>query len=309
MSVPVSSILPPSLRAGSGVTIVSPSSTLLDASLVEGATRCLESWGLKVTVAPHALDKCGHFAASDADRLADMQQAVLDPSCQAILCSRGGYGALRFLSQLNLTSLSSHPKWLIGFSDVTALHAAFVNAGCCSLHAPMAKALSHYHSHKPVIRSYHNILFGTEGVHCMVNPSPLNRVGSARGRLVGGNLSLIYALQGTPFQFPAEGSVLFIEDLCEKLYQIDRMMQNLKLSGFLSHLSGLVVGQFADIPEDPDFGQSLEQIISDVCADYHFPIAFNFPIGHVDVNYPMVEGALYDFSVTNNCADLKQIIN
>lgn len=299
-------ILPPALHQGDLVLIISPSSALADASLVEGAQRTLEDWGLRVRVAPHTLGHVGHFSGTDADRLADLMQGVLDPEVKCILCSRGGYGVLRFLENADLTALQTNPKWMIGFSDITALHAAFSKVGCSSLHAPMAKALAHSHSNKSVLHGMHDILFGLKKMNYKVDAHEMNRMGSGEGRIFGGNLSLIYALQGTPYQFPMEGSILFIEDLSEKLYHIDRMMHNLRLSGALAKLNGLVVGQFTDIVPNDEFGQTLEEIIMSMVADYNYPVCFNFPVGHVGHNVPLIEGAEVSLSVTEKGATLKQ---
>lgn len=299
-------IMPPALKEGDLVVIISPSSALADGELLDGAKRTLEGWGLRVRIAPHALDHVGHFAGKDADRLADLQAAVLDPEVKCILCSRGGYGVLRLLEASNLTSLQTLPKWMLGFSDITALHAAFAQVGCCSLHAPMAKALAHSHSNKRVLHNMHDILFGLKTMSYKVEAHEMNREGVGEGRLFGGNLSLIYALQGTPYQFPLDGSILFIEDLSEKLYHIDRMMHNLRLSGALSRISGLIVGQFTDIVPNAEFGQTLEEIVMSMVGDYGYPVCFNFPVGHVGNNVPLIEGSKVRLSVTAKGATLTQ---
>lgn len=299
-------ILPPALSQGDLVEIISPSSALADAELVVGARRTLEGWGLRVRVAPHALGRAGHFAGTDAERLADLVHAVRDSEVKCILCSRGGYGVLRLLEAADLAPLRQQPKWMIGFSDITALHAAFARVGCCSLHAPMAKALAHSHSNKSVLTAMRGILFGQRTMDYKVEAHPMNRQGDASGRLFGGNLSLIYSMQATPFQFPAEGCILFIEDLSEKLYHIDRMMHNLRLSGMLSRISGLVVGQFTDMVPNVEFGQTLEEIVMSMVADYGYPVCFNFPVGHVGNNVPLIEGASVHLSVTAAGATLVQ---
>lgn len=298
--------IPPALKQGDLVVIISPSSALADGALIEGAQRTLEGWGLRVRVAPHALDHVGHFAGRDADRLADLMDAVRDPEVKCILCSRGGYGVLRLLEAADLAPLKEQPKWMIGFSDITAMHAAFSQVGCCSLHAPMAKALAHSHSNKRVLHNMHDILFGLKTMNYKVDAHPMNRLGKAEGRLFGGNLSLLYALQGTPFQFPFDGAILFIEDLSEKLYHIDRMMHNLRLSGALSRIGGLVVGQFTDMVPNVEFGQTLEEIILSMVEGYDIPVCFNFPVGHVGNNVPLVEGANVRLSVTEKGVTLVQ---
>ena len=298
--------LPPALKPGDLVVIVSPSSALADATLVDGAKHTLENWGLRVRVAPHALDHVGHFAGKDEDRCADIVNALLDPEVRCILCSRGGYGVLRLLEKMNLSSLLTDRKWIIGFSDITAFHAGVSHNRCCSLHAPMAKALANSHSQKSVLHTMHDILFGLKGMDYKVETHPMNREGVASGKLYGGNLSLIYSLQGTPYQFPTKGNILFIEDLSEKLYHVDRMMHNLRLSGMLSKLNGLIVGQFSDMVPNVEFGQTLEEIIMSMVADYDYPVCFNFPVGHEGKNLPMVEGARVELSVNSKNVTLIQ---
>lgn len=304
----MNTLQPPYLKEGDKVTIVSPSSALLDPALIDGAVRTLQQWGLRSEVAQHALAHSGHFAGTDEERLSDFQQAIDDADTSAILCSRGGYGALRFVDRLNLAALQRQPKWMIGFSDVTALHSAFVHSGCCSLHAPMAKALAHSHSQKSVIHAMHDVLFGIHHMDYKVPYNQYNRQGEACGPLIGGNLSLIYSLQATPFALPADGAILFIEDLSERLYHIDRMMHNLKLSGMLGRIAGLVVGQFTDIDPDPEFGQSVEEIILAVMQDYAVPVSFDFPVGHVNHNFPLIEGAQVRLTVNAEGTHLEEII-
>ena len=299
--------IPPYLSEGDLVAIVSPSSFIADSSIVEGAERTLQSWGLRTVVMPHALLHVGHFAASDDDRLADLQECINNPEVKAILCSRGGYGAMRLLHRLNFSPLKTNPKWIIGFSDITALHFAAVANGCCSLHSPMAKALAHSHSQKCVVHAIQNTLFGTKKISYKEKPNINNRLGSSCGRLIGGNLSLVYGMQGSPWNvnkiidtFGNDGAILFVEDLCEKFYHIDRMMRNLMLSGALSKIKGLIVGQFTDINPDPEFGQTLEEIFLDVVKGYDIPVCFDFPVGHVGRNFPLIEGAKVQLDV---CAD------
>ncbi|MBO4333800.1 MAG: LD-carboxypeptidase [Paludibacteraceae bacterium] len=300
------SLLPPALQQGDLVVILSPSSALADASLVDGAKRTLEGWGLRVRVANHALDSFNHFAGTDIDRCSDFEAAMNDPEVKCILCSRGGYGASRMIDNFRSVDVPNNPKWIIGFSDITALHAYVSVSGTCSLHAPMAKALANSHSQKRILKNMHDILFGLKGMDYKVAAHPMNRVGTGCGRLFGGNLSLIYSLQGTPFQFPADGAILFIEDLSEKVYHIDRMLMNLRLSGMLSRLNGLVVGQFTDLVPNTGIGQSLEEIVMSKVADYGYPVCFNFPVGHVGRNFPMVEGALVELSVSAEKVTLVQ---
>lgn len=300
-------LLPPALEKGDKIVIISPSSALADASIVEGAKQTLEKWGFSVEVAPHALGKAGHFAGTDDERRADLTDALRREDVKCILCSRGGYGAMRLLEEAELTLLQKHPKWLIGFSDITALHASITNQGCCSLHAPMAKALAHSHSQKSTLTAMKKILMGTGSMTYEVKANKHNISGEAEGRLFGGNLSLLYALQGTPYQFSIEkGDILFIEDLSEKLYHIDRMMHNLRLSGMLGKIGGLIVGTFSDITPNPNFGQTLEEIMLASVKGYNIPVCFGFPVGHEGKNVPLIEGARVRLTVNAEKSTLVQ---
>jgi len=244
----------------------------------------LRSWGYAVSEGCHARDVWGRFAGRDEDRLADLVEALEDPSVDLILCSRGGYGLQRIIDRVPVIK-----KPVIGFSDITALHQWSGICGQPSLHGIMCKHIALLPEDSEPLTALRKALAG-EPLEYTLPAHPLNRPGKACGVVVGGNLSVLYGLQGTPFglsklsyQFP----ILMIEDIGERHYHIDRMMRNLKMSGVLAHLSGLIVGQFTDCDEDPLMQQSVYETIYEAVADYAYPVYFNAPFGHVEHNLPL----------------------
>ncbi len=288
-------ILPPRLQAGDRVIILSPSSKI-EKAFLEGAVRRLQSWGLKPVLAPHAAGEHGRYAGTVDQRLHDLQAALDDPEARAILCSRGGYGAVHLVGRLDFTRFRQSPKWLIGFSDITALHSVLQHEGFASLHAPMARHLTVEPSGDVAAQALHDVLFGLypEGTDRFAYTCPahrLNRRGTCRGVLRGGNLSVFYGLRGTPWDIPAEGALLFIEDVGERPHSVERMMYNLKLGGVLERVSGLIVGQFTEYEENLSLGKPLYDALADLLAPYDCPVCFGFPVGHVPLNLPLVCGA------------------
>lgn len=283
-------LIPPFLQKGSVVRLVSPAG-VIDSELVEGAKQCLNNWGLAVQVGKNANLRYGRFAGSGDERLSDLQEALDDPQCNAIFCTRGGYGTIQILEKLNWDAFMKHPKWVIGYSDITMLHVALQKSGIASIHGGMAKALfESLNVEQEHVNFLKKVLFGTFPTYtCEANP--LNRLGNATGPLMGGNLSILYSLRGTPFDYIADESILFIEDIGEKPYVVDRMMHNLKLGGILSRISGLIVGNFSDFEEDPLFGKTVREIIAHATSDYNYPVCFDFPVGHDGRNLPMICGA------------------
>lgn len=288
-------IYPPRLHEGDRVVILSPSSKI-DKAFLQGAVRRLRSWGLDPVLAPHAGSSHGTYAGSAAQRLKDLQEALDDPQARAILCSRGGYGAVHLVGRLDFTRFRQQPKWLIGFSDITALHNAVQREGFASLHAPMARHLTVEPADDPATVALHDILFGNypEGAEAFAytcEAHRLNHRGTCRGILRGGNLAVAYGLRGTPWDIPAEGAILFVEDVGERPHAVERMMYNLKLGGVLERLSGLVIGQFTEYEENRSLGKPLYDALADILREYDMPVCFNFPVGHVTRNLPLVCGA------------------
>lgn len=287
-------ILPPALHEGDRVVILSPSSKI-DCHFLQGAAGRLRSWGLEPVMATHAEGACGTYAGTVDERLADLQGAMDDPDVRAILCSRGGYGAVHLLERLDFTRLARSPKWLIGFSDITALHAAFQRAGFASLHAPMARHLTVEPADDEATRALHDLLMGTtpggKAPSIACTPHRLNRQGTAEGTLRGGNLSVFYGLRGTPWDFPAEGTLLFLEDVGERPHAVERMLYNLRLGGVLQRLAGIIVGQFTEYEENLSLGKPLYDALADVLDGCTCPVCFDFPVGHVTRNLPLICGA------------------
>ena len=265
------------------IRIISPSGVIAP-PFIDGATSRLRAWGYKVSEGAHARDAHGRFAGTDEERLADLNEALQDESVDMILCSRGGYGMQRIIDKV-----AEIKKPILGFSDITALHQLSAISNQSSVHGIMCKHIATLPEDSEPLVALRQLLAG-EAVEYHWATHPLNNPGHACAPIVGGNLSVLYGLQGTPFglgkqsyQFP----ILLIEDIGERHYHIDRMMRNLRMSGVLAHLSGLVVGQFSDCEDDPLMQQSVYETIKEVVADYDYPVLFNAPIGHVAHNLPL----------------------
>ena len=312
-------IFPPHIQEGDRVIIVSPSSKI-DKSFLKGAKKRLKSWGLEVVMAKHAGSAHGTYAGSIRQRLEDLQDAMDDEKAKVIFCSRGGYGAVHLVDKLDFSKFSEHPKWLIGFSDITALHSVFQQNGFASLHALMARHLTVEPEDDFCTLALKDILFGhlspetaetvetSEDKFSYLCPAhKLNHKGKGRGILRGGNLSVFYGLRGTPYDIPAEGTILFIEDVSERPHAIERMMYNLKLGGVLEKLSGLIIGQFTEYEEDCSLGKELYAALADLVKEYDYPVCFNFPVGHVTHNLPLINGAKVELVVRKKNVELKFI--
>lgn len=268
------------------IRIISPSG-IIDPSYIDGASARLRMWGFEVSEGAHARDTYGRFAGTDENRLADLIEALTDPSVDAILCARGGYGLQRILDRIPPVT-----KPIIGFSDITALHQAAAIQGKPSLHAIMCKHIATLPEDSEPIQAFRKALAG-ETLEYTWSAHPLNRPGEAKGLIIGGNLSVLYGLQGTPYGLTSNSvsvltsKILLIEDIGERHYHIDRMMRNLRMSGVLANISGLIVGQFSDCEEDPLMQQTVYQTIKEAVDDYDYPVLFDAPIGHVEQNMPV----------------------
>lgn len=294
-------IIPPFLKPGDKFAIVSPSGTVLP-ERVDGAVRAIERWGFVPVVSEHCKEEYHAYtvithSAPPEQRLADLQWALNDPQVRAILCSRGGYGAVHLLEHLNLEALARDPKWLIGFSDISALHAAWHRAGVVSIHSPMAKHLTLYDSDNETNRINYNILTGKSLPTYHEPAHHYNRPGTATATITGGNLAVLMGLLATPFNLIKAGNILFIEDVAEQVYQVQRLLYHLRLAGILPRLAGLIVGQFTKHRGDDT--TAMLDMIHDMVAPYGYPVAFNFPIGHVERNVPIVEGATATLAVSD----------
>jgi muramoyltetrapeptide carboxypeptidase len=294
---------PPYLKPSDNIRIISTSG-IINPEHIDGAIKMLSSWGLRVSVGQFARAENGRFAGTKEQRAADLQDALDDPDVKAILCSRGGYGLVQIIDRIDFYGFIKSPKWLIGFSDITILHNSITSLGVASIHSPMAKYLAELPAEAEQLQRLKDILFGKSPSYHVDNEL-LNRKGTAHGKLIGGNLSVFMGLRGTEIDLPYRNNILFIEDVAEKPYHIDRMMQNLRLSGALSQLSGLVVGQFSECVEDLTMNQTIAEIIFEAVQDYDYPVCFNFPAGHIDFNLPIILNAKVVLTVTEIGADLK----
>lgn len=294
-------IFPRSLRKGDKIAIIAPAGRLPINGLDE-AVKVLTSWGLKVILAKHVYDTDNYFAGTDAARLKDLQQAFDNPSIMAVLCARGGYGVTRILEKIELEAIKKSPKWVIGFSDITALHLKLENQGIASIHGPMGTSFTNENNHS-AINSLKGLLF--EGVSKVaINESGV-RTGSVTAAITGGNLSLIMDSLGTTEEIDTRNKILFVEEIGEKTYKIDRMFQQLLRAGKLDKLAGLVIGHFSEIDEgDTPFGESWQEVIKKIAEPYSYPLAFGFSIGHEPENMPLVMGGQYQLKVDSDSATL-----
>lgn len=291
-------VTPPALRPGDEVILITPASHN-DSAYIWGLKARLESWGLKVRIAPHAFSGSkGHYAGTTEERLSDLQQALDDPTARAIFCTRGGYGAVHLLDKLQFKAFRKNPKWLIGYSDITALHNLLQANGFASIHAPMGSHLTNEPADDPAVLALKNMLFQEQPTVYTVPGDSLNHPGQAQGILRGGNLSVFYGLRATPWDIPGKGTILYMEDVGERPHSIERMVCNLRLSGLLDRISGLIIGQFTEYKEDLELGKPLYPALADLVRDYDYPICFGFPVGHVTRNYPLVNGARVELTVS-----------
>lgn len=277
------------------IRIVSPSGAV-SSDYIDGAAQRLMNWGFEVEIGRYAKEVYGRFAGTEEQRIADLQDAINDKNIDAILCSRGGYGLVQIIDKIDFEPLHTNFKLLIGFSDISVLHARINNQDKPSLHASMARHLTELPDNSDTLLYLKNILSG-QYPHYKLPDNEGNRYGEAEAYLVGGNLSVLMGLWGTPYELELYNAILFIEDIGEEAYKIDRMIQQLRLSGAFHHIKGLIIGQFTDCDEDERMKKNIQHIILDACEGYDFPIAVNFPAGHEDVNYPLILGKKVSFKV------------
>ena len=294
-------LTPKPLQPGDTVAIIA-TARFMDKKTLSPAINLLTSWGLKVRIGDSIGPVYNQFAGNDALRAQDLQQQLDDPQVHAIWCARGGYGTVRILDTLNLEKFNQDPKWIIGYSDITALHSHVFNAKSASLHATMpidlAESANAMGNAPAATDALKTILFGG-GVSYTIESQKNNKQGTCKGAVVGGNLSVLYSLCGSNTSINTSGTILFIEDLDEYLYHIDRMMQNLKRNGMLENLAGLVVGGFTKIHDNTiGFGRSAQEIILDTVSEYNYPVCFNFPVGHIYDNRPLIIGQTATLNVT-----------
>lgn len=290
------------LVPGDTVAIVSTARKVSNKEL-EAAIVLLERWRLKTILGKTIEAEDNQFAGNDDLRVSDFQEMLDNPKIEAIWCARGGYGTVRIIDQLDFSEFIKKPKWIIGYSDITVLHSHIHTLGIETLQAQMPVDIE---NKTEVSRSsIRNVLFG-EDYFIEVNSEKINKTGRVSGQLVGGNLSILYSLCGSPSALNTAGKILFIEDLDEYLYHIDRMMQNLKRNGMFANLAGLIVGGMTQMNDNTiPFGKTATEIILEVCEGYDFPIAFNFPAGHIKDNRALVMGREVELKITDLDVTLK----
>lgn len=288
-------IYPKPLKRGDTIAILSPAG-IVSPEHVQHSIPVLEGQGWKVKVMPHTLGRWGNYSGTPAERLADLEDAFLDPEVRAILCSRGGYGVVHLMDSLNKLPIEKDPKWVIGYSDISALHAFMSTKGIASIHASMT---SHIRKGANDVdnKALFEILQGKAQAFTFKGHQ-YDRLGQCSGKIIGGNVAVIAELINTPYDIIEDDTILFIEDIAEPIYKIERIMYQLRLSGVLPRLRGLVVGQFTDYKPDSNY-KNMETMIYDMVKPYDYPVAFNVPIGHVEHNIPVVESAKATLKVTD----------
>lgn len=279
-------IQPSFLKKGDKIAIIA-SARKISMQEVQPAIEVFKSWGLEVVLSKNLLGSDNQYSGADAERAEDLQSVLDDSSIKAVISARGGYGTIRIVDKIDFTKFRLQPKWIIGYSDITVLHSHIHNFGIETMHATMPINFS---VNAEAVETMRKSLFG-EKLKYEMERHPLNREGFAEAQIVGGNLSLLYALTGSNSSMHTKGTILFIEDLDEYLYHIDRMMMSLKRSGKLRDLAGLVVGGMSDMKDNQiPFGKNAEEIILDAVKEYNYPVCFNFPAGHIDKNLALVLG-------------------
>jgi muramoyltetrapeptide carboxypeptidase len=295
-------ITPPYLKKGDKIAITCPAKSL--PGEITSAVRLLESWGLEVILGDTVTASHHQFAGNDELRTKDFQRFLDDRSVKAIIAARGGYGTIRIIDKLDFTSFLHEPKWIVGFSDITVLH-SHIHATCNvqTIHGQMP--LNVPDGTKPSLESLRRALFG-EPLHYQYKPSTPGRNGSATGKLIGGNLTLLVMMSGSISEMSFRDKILFIEDVGEYLYSIDRMLWQLKRAGKLSELRGLIVGGFTDMKDNAvPFGESVQEMVMNHVKEYDYPVAFDFPAGHIPDNHALVFGREIELNTNNAFASVR----
>lgn len=282
-------VIPPYLREGDLISIVTPASHIEQDVVLQSVKKLQES-GFRVTLGEHVFTRRGPFAGTDDERLQDIQRATDNPEVKAVLCSRGGYGMSRIVDRIDFTSLKNQPKWYVGYSDITSLH-LWLNAVCgiVSLHAEMPL---NYNSPDCSPRCYETMVRALKGDAEPVTWKAAHEASfTATGPVIGGNISLIYSLNGTPAQPDTEGAILFIEEIGEKFYHLDRMLTAMRMTGMMNNLAALIVGGMEKITEGEHvFDQTVEEVVMNVAGGFGYPVLFNFPAGHISDNRALYLG-------------------
>lgn len=293
-------IQPKYLEKGDTIAIVAPAGILKNKEqVIQDAKKLAESWGLEVVLGTHLFTDNNHFAGTDKERAADFQKALDNPNIKAIWAARGGYGSVRILDQLEYTQFLKHPKWIIGYSDITAFHNHIHNLGVETIHAMMASSLMFDPEEtKESVETFRKALFGEKLVY-ETAANQYNKTGKATGQIIGGNLTILLTMLGSESQLDTTGKILFIEEIGEYKYHIDRILQSLKRAQYFQNVNGVIVGDMSNIRKNTTkWGSSVEQLILDALKEYNFPVLFGFPAGHENDNRALIMGRTIELNVT-----------
>jgi len=292
---------PPAVKFGDTVLYIAPAGNIVvEKAYMKRSDSLLRLWGLVPKDSPNLYQQHFVFAGTDAERFNDLQQALDDPDIKVIWCARGGYGSVRIIDSLKFDKFRRHPKWLIGFSDITVLHSVLHQQGFQSVHAIMPISLTHPTSKRELaIKSLYDFFQGKK-LHYEIKSDSLNIDGRAKGVVVGGNISLLVSLLGSKYQINTDGKILFLEDVGEYTYSYDRMIYALKNAGYFAHLKGLIIGGTGVKKDDDYIGETVEQLILKHVKDKNYPVVFGFPAGHIIDNRVVIFGRKATLKVTKD---------
>lgn len=293
---------PKPLKEGDKIAIISPAGALHDVTVVDSTKVLLKQWGLDVIVMPHTQTQRGYYSGTAEERFEDLEKSLIDNDIKAILCSYGGYGCVHLAKSL-APLIKRYPKWIIGMSDCSVLHAVCLSQGVMAIHSSQCNHLSK-HPDSFSANMLKKILFGELPIY-RNTPHELDIYGTAKGVIVGGNLSVLSALIGTEYDIFKDGTILFIEDIGEQPYRIERMIYQLELAGVLSRIKGLIVGEFNGFKNEKELKGETYELIHNIIKKHRIPVCFGFPVGHSDENVPLIEGAECCLTVNKNGTELK----
>ena len=300
-------IKPENLKIGDTISIIAPSGVLKNYDkYMDKSINLMESWGLNVVLGSSIYDNYGHFSSADINREKDFQNAIDDNKIKAIWCARGGYGAMRIIDNINYENLLKYPKWVIGYSDITAIHNEIHNLGVESIHGVMCKSLEDISVEDDSIKKLKDIIFGNGELSYIIEGNKYNIPGIAEGKLVGGNLTLLQSLLQSKSSIDTTNKIIFIEEVGEYLYHIDRMLHSLKRADYFSRCSGLIIGDFTDIKKnETKFGKNLYEIINEIVEEYNFPVIYGLSAGHGHKNLPLIFGRNVEITVSKNKSEIR----
>jgi len=312
-NIPAPFTIPPYLKTGDTIGITCPAG-YISLEAIQPAIKLMQGWGYRIKVGTTVGKRDFSFGGSDQERMEDMQQLIDDPQIKAIMCARGGYGAVRTVDLINFEKLKLHPKWIIGFSDITVIHSHLAaNYQLASIHSKMCNSFPDDWSladqvQMETILSIRNALSGQRMVYNTM-PHAQNRKGTGNGILVGGNMKTLETLTGTRSDLNTRKCILFVEDTNENLYSIDRMFRHFKRSGKLSDLAGIIIGGFKVKPDDPgeEFGRTIYDIVQEQVREFNYPLCFDFPVGHQKNNYALKCGVIHELNVSADIVSLREL--